>query len=107
MKDLGGLMRQAQQMQAKLVEAQARMEALQAEGQSGAGLVKVTLTGKGELKTNAIDPTLAVADEVEILEDLIKAAHEDARKKLDALRQSEEKGLMGGLGLPPGFKMPF
>ncbi|MCU0882557.1 MAG: YbaB/EbfC family nucleoid-associated protein [Hyphomonadaceae bacterium] len=107
MKDIGGLMKSMQQMQAKVADAQKKMEDLQAEGQSGAGMVKLTLTGDGRLAAIAIDPSLMVAGEQEILEDLIKAAFEDGRKKIEAARAGMEKDLMGGLPLPPGFKMPF
>jgi nucleoid-associated protein EbfC len=107
MRDIGGLMKTMQQMQTKVAEAQKRMEKLEAEGAAGAGMVKVSITGEGKMTAIAIDPSLCVAEDVEILEDLIKAAFEDARKKLDAQRQAMEKDLMGGLPLPAGFKMPF
>jgi nucleoid-associated protein EbfC len=107
MKDIGGLMKSMQQMQAKVADAQKKMEELQAEGQAGAGLVKIALTGDGKLASITIDPSLMVEGDQEILEDLIKAAFEDARKKIDGLRSGMEKDLMGGLPLPPGFKMPF
>ena len=107
MKDIGGLMKTMQQMQMKVADTQKKMEQLQADGQSGAGLVKVSLHGENKLTSISIDKSLMVADEVEILEDLIKAAFEDARKKLDDTRKSMEKDLMGGFNLPPGFKMPF
>lgn len=107
MRNIGDLMKQMQGLQAKVGDAQKRIEALESEGSAGAGMVKVTLTGGGALRAISIDPALLVADEGEILEDLIKAAHEDARKKVEERRQQEEKSLMGGLGLPPGFKMPF
>jgi nucleoid-associated protein EbfC len=96
MKDLGGLMKTMQQMQSKIGDAQKRMEKIEAEGSAGAGMVKITT-----------DPTLCVPEDVEILEDLVKAAYEDARKKVEAQRGDMEKDLMGGLPLPPGFKMPF
>jgi nucleoid-associated protein EbfC len=107
MKDLGGLMKTMQQMQSKVADAQKKIERLEVEGTSGAGMVKLTLSGDGKLLAIAIDPAMMVADETEILEDLIKAAHEDARRKMDGERASMEKDLMGGLPLPPGFKMPF
>lgn len=107
MKDIGGLMKTMQQMQMKVADTQKKMEQLQAEGQSGAGLVKVSLQGENKLLNITIDKSLIVPDDVEILEDLIKAAFEDGRKKLDETRKSMEKDLMGGLNLPPGFKMPF
>lgn len=107
MKDIGGLMKSMQAMQLKVAETQKKMETLTADGQSGGGLVKLSLQGENKLSSISIDPSLMVADEVEILEDLIKAAFEDARKKLDENRKGMEKDLMGGLNLPPGFKMPF
>jgi nucleoid-associated protein EbfC len=107
MKDIGGLMKSMQQMQAKVADAQKKMETIEAEGQSGAGMVKITVTGDGRLSAITIDPSLMAEGEQEILEDLIKAAFEDARKKIEAMRSSMEKDLMGGLPLPPGFKMPF
>jgi nucleoid-associated protein EbfC len=107
MKDIGGLMKSMQQMQAKVADAQKKMEELTAEGQAGAGMVKVTLSGDGRLVSVVIDPSLMVAGEQEILEDLLKAAFEDGRKKIEAGRAGMEKGLMDGLPLPPGFKLPF
>lgn len=107
MKDMGGLMKTMQAMQMKVADAQKKMNQQEAEGQSGAGMVKVKLQGENSLVSIAIDPSLMVAEDVEILEDLIKAAFEDARKKLDEARKGMEKDLMGGLSLPPGFKMPF
>ncbi|MBN8647809.1 MAG: YbaB/EbfC family nucleoid-associated protein [Caulobacterales bacterium] len=107
MKDIGGLMKSMQAMQLKVAETQKKMETLTADGQSGGGLVKLSLQGENKLTDISIDKSLMVADDVEILEDLIKAAFEDARKKLDENRKGMEKDLMGGLNLPPGFKMPF
>jgi nucleoid-associated protein EbfC len=107
MKDIGGLMKSMQQMQMKVADTQKKMEALSADGQSGAGLVKLSLQGDNRLVSISIDPSLLVPEDVEILEDLIKAAFEDGRKKLDEERKGMEKDLMGGLNLPPGFKMPF
>lgn len=107
MRDMGGLMKAMQQMQSKMADTQKSMERLEAEGQSGAGMVKITLGGDGRMRGIAIDPSLMVEGEGEILEDLIKAAFEDARRKVEEQRQVLEKDLMGGLPLPPGFKMPF
>ena len=107
MKDLGGLMKTMQQMQSKVADAHKKMEKIEAEGSAGAGMVKVTSNGEGKLLAISIDPSLCVPEDVEILEDLIKAAFEDARKKVEASRAALEKYLMGGLPLPPGFKMPF
>lgn len=107
MKDIGGLMKSMQAMQVKVAETQKKMESLTADGQSGGGLVKLSLQGENKLTDISIDKSLLAPDDVEILEDLIKAAFEDARKKLDENRKGMEKDLMGGLNLPPGFKMPF
>jgi DNA-binding YbaB/EbfC family protein len=107
MKDISQIMRQAQQMQAKINEAQKKLEAMEVEGSAGGGMVKVTLSGKNALNRLAIDPSLMVAGEQEILEDLVKAAHDDARRKLEDAQNEEMKGLSGGLGILPGFKMPF
>ena len=107
MKDISQIMRQAQQMQAKINEAQKKLEAMEVDGSSGGGMVKLRITGKNALVSISIDPSLLVADEREILEDLIKAAHDDARRKLEDSQNEEMKGLSGGLGILPGFKMPF
>ncbi|MFN3464797.1 MAG: YbaB/EbfC family nucleoid-associated protein [Terricaulis sp.] len=107
MKDISQIMRQAQQMQAKINEAQKKLEAMEVEGSSGGGMVKLRITGKNALLSISIDPSLMVADDREILEDLIKAAHDDARRKLEDAQNEEMKGLSGGLGILPGFKMPF
>jgi DNA-binding YbaB/EbfC family protein len=107
MKNLAGLMKQASQMQAKMQEMQARLEAMEVEGESGAGMVRLTLTGRGEMKGVKIDPKLADPAEMEMLEDLIVAAHADAKRKLDAAAQEEMAKVTGGLQLPPGMKLPF
>ena len=106
MKDISQIMRQAQQMQAKIAEAQKKLEALEVEGSAGGGRVKVTLSGKNAMVGLVIDPSL-MSDDREILEDLVKAAHDDARRKLEEAQNEEMKGLSGGLGILPGFKMPF
>lgn len=107
MKDLSQIMRQAQQMQAKINEAQKKLEAMEVEGSAGGGLVKLRISGKNALLALSIDPSLMVPGEQEILEDLVKAAHDDARRKLEDAQNEEMKGLSGGLGILPGFKMPF
>lgn len=107
MKDISQIMRQAQAMQAKIAEAQKKLEAMEVEGSAGGGLVKVRISGKTALLGLSIDPSLMAPGEQEILEDLIKAAHEDARRKLEEAQNDEMKGLSGGLGMLPGFKMPF
>lgn len=108
MKDLSDIMRQAQQMQQRLAEAQEKMELLTAEGSSGAGMVKVTLKGKGELASLTIDPSILNPNDKEIIEDLVKAAHADARRRLDESMAEMMKQATGGLGgMLPGFKLPF
>ncbi|WP_298216342.1 YbaB/EbfC family nucleoid-associated protein [Acidocella sp.] len=107
MKNIAGLMKQAQQMQQKMADMQARLEAAEMEGVAGAGLVRVVLSGKGALKSVKIDPKLIDPAETEMLEDLIIAAHADAKARLDAMMEAETKNAMGGLPLPPGLKLPF
>jgi nucleoid-associated protein EbfC len=107
MKNLGQMMKQAQQMQAKMAELQQRLGELEVSGQSAGGMVQATLTGKGELRRLKIDPSLAKADEVEVLEDLVVAAVNDARQRADAMVAEEMSKLTGGLQLPPGMKLPF
>ena len=108
MKDLSDIMRQAQQMQQRLQEAQEKMELITAEGSSGAGMVKVTLKGKGELASLSIYPSLLTPGDKEMVEDLVKAAHSDARRKLEEAMAEAMKNATGGLGgMLPGFKLPF
>jgi len=107
MKNLGGLMKQAAQMQAKMQEMQAKLETAQVTGEAGAGMVRVTLNGKGEMKGVKLDPRLADPSDTETLEDLIMAAHRDAKQKIDAQMADEMQKLTGGLQLPPGMKLPF
>jgi hypothetical protein len=107
MKNIMGLMKQAEQMQQKMAEMQARLDAAEVEGVSGAGLVRLTLSGKGALKRVKIDPKIADPAETEMLEDLLLAAHADAKTKLDAMMESEMKNATGGLNLPAGLKLPF
>ncbi len=105
MKDIMGMMKQVGQMQARLKEVQDELARAEIDGQSGGGLVKVTLDGKGEMKRVAIDPSLMKVDEIEILEDLIVAAASDARSKADAAMQAKMAEVTGGLPLPPGMKL--
>ena len=107
MKNLAGLMKQAQQMQQKMQDMQTMLESLEIEGQSGAGLVRLTLSGKGALKRVAIDPKLLATEEAETLNDLLIAAHADARTKLDAVSAAEMQKATGGISLPEGMKLPF
>ncbi len=107
MKDLAKIMQQAQQMQARMQEAQAKIEATEADGVAGAGLVRVRLRGKGDLVKLTIDKSL-MGDEPELLEDLIRAAHADARKRLDEAMEDAMKSATAGFGgMMPGFKLPF
>ena len=101
------MMAKAQAMQKKMEEVQQRAGEIEVEGQAGGGVVKVVMTCKGEMRSVTIDPSLVVADEKDMLEDLIKAACNDARAKADAKMAEETQGAMGGMGLPPGFKLPF
>jgi nucleoid-associated protein EbfC len=107
MKNIGQMMKQAQEMQAKMAEMQERLGDLAVSGQSGAGMVTATLNGRGELKALKIDPKLVDPADVEMLEDLIVAAFNDGKGKVEAAVQSETAKLMGGLKLPPGMKLPF
>jgi DNA-binding YbaB/EbfC family protein len=103
MKNFAGMMKQAQELQSRMAEMQAEMERTRVEGQSGGGLVVLTLNGKGELVGVKIDASLLKPDEVEILEDLIVAAHTDAKAKVERLLQEKMQSLTGGLPLPPGL----
>ncbi|MEN3930119.1 YbaB/EbfC family nucleoid-associated protein [Microvirga sp. W0021] len=105
MRDMMGLMKQAQAMQKKMQDMQAEIEQMTVEGTSGGGAVKVTLSVKGDMKGIAIDPTLMVPDEKEILEDLIVAAMADARTKAERIMQERMADVTGGLQLPPGMKL--
>jgi nucleoid-associated protein EbfC len=107
MPDMFGLMNQAQAMQAKMQEIHAELERIEVEGQAGGGMVRVTMTAKGQMKGLAIDDQLLKADEKVILEDLIVVAHEDARKKAERVMEEKMKGVTAGLALPPGMKLPF
>ena len=107
MKDLLGLMSKAKEMQAKFEALQQEIAAIEATGQAGGGLVKATLSGKFELRSLKIDTTLMRPDEGEILEDLIIAAHNDAKAKVEAAMQEKTRELTAGMPLPPGMKLPF
>ena len=107
MKDIGDIMKQAAGLQSKMQEMQEKIAGMEVEGQAGAGLVKVVMNGKGYAKSVAIDPSLLVADEGEVLEDLMTAAINDAKSKLETQSAEEMQSLTAGLPLPPGFKMPF
>jgi hypothetical protein len=105
MPDMMGLMKQAQAMQTKMQEMQAELERLEIDGQSGGGLVRVTLSAKGQMKGLSIDPSLLAPSDKEMLEDLILAAHEDARKKAERVMEEKMKEVTAGLPLPPGMKL--
>lgn len=106
MKNISDLMKQAGELQSKMTEMQSAMDEIEIEGVSGGGMVRVTLSGKGQMRGLKIDPEIA-RDDIEILEDLIVAAHNDAKSKSEIRMQEEMQKLTGGLALPPGFKMPF
>lgn len=107
MKNLAGLMKQASQMQAKMTEMQAKLEAMEIEGSAGAGMVTVTLSGKGDMKRVKVDPKLADPAEMEMLEDLVVAAHADAKRQIEAAMAQEMEKVTGGMQLPGGMKLPF
>ena len=107
MNNLGKMMKQAQEMQAKMGEMQAALEAVEIDGASGGGLVTATLTGKGELRRLKIDPTLVDPSDIGVLEDLVIAAVNDAKRKVEANAAEEMKKVTGGLQLPPGLSLPF
>nr|WP_210283950.1 YbaB/EbfC family nucleoid-associated protein [Aureimonas phyllosphaerae] len=102
-----GMMKQAKAMQEKMQGLQAEIAETTASGQAGGGVVSVTLKGTGELVAVELDPSLLKADEKDILEDLLVAAHADAKRKLDAVIQDKTQALTAGLPLPPGMKLPF
>jgi DNA-binding YbaB/EbfC family protein len=103
---IGHLMKQAQQMQDNMKKMQAQLAEIEVDGQSGAGLVKVTVTCKNEVRKLSIDPSL-LADDKDMLEDLVIAALNDALRKAEAMSTEKMSGLTSGLPLPPGFKLPF
>jgi nucleoid-associated protein EbfC len=107
MKDISQIMRQAQAMQAKIAEAQKKVEQLEVEGSAGGGMVKVRLSGKHLMLGLTINPELLKPEEAEIVEDLVKAAYEDARRRLDEAQQDALKDATSGMGMMPGFKLPF
>ncbi|MGB0683916.1 MAG: YbaB/EbfC family nucleoid-associated protein [Magnetovibrionaceae bacterium] len=107
MKNLGQMMKQAQQLQTKMAEMQDQMAEMEVSGEAGAGMVRVTLNGKSEVKRVKIDPTLFNGDDVEVVEDLIVAAFTDAKTKVEVEMKDRMAELTGGLPLPEGFKLPF
>lgn len=107
MKNLGNMMKQAQQMQQRMAEMQQALEGIEVTGAAGGGMVQVTLNGKGAMRRVRIDPKLVDPADVGMLEDLILAAANDAKAKVEAHVQEEMQKLTGGLQLPPGFKLPI
>ena len=107
MSDFMGLMKKAAEMQSKMQEMQAELDHIEVAGTSGGGMVTVKLSAKGELKGVTIDDSLLKPAEKEILEDLLVAAHADARRKAEAVMEDKMKSLTGGLALPGGLKLPF
>jgi DNA-binding YbaB/EbfC family protein len=105
MKNFTQMMKQAQELQGRMAEMQAEMERTTVEGRSGGGMVTVTLNGKGDMAGVKIDPSLVKPEEAEILEDLIVAAHADAKSKVEEAMKDKMKALTGGLPLPPGLKL--
>jgi len=107
MGDLMGMMKQAKELQDKMQQVQEEVAALEVEGAAGAGLVKVVMDGKGNMKSLSIDPSLLKPEESEILEDLIVTASNHARGQAESALAERMQDLTGGLGLPPGLKLPF
>ena len=105
--DMGKMMKAAQEMQSKMAATTEELHKIMVTGESGAGLVKATCTAKGELTALSIDPSIFNADDKEVVEDLILAAHNDAKTKLEATMQQKTQELTAGLPIPPGMKLPF
>jgi DNA-binding YbaB/EbfC family protein len=107
MKNLGQMMKQAQEMQTRMQQMQDALAEVEVTGQSGAGMVNVTLNGKGEMKRLKLDKSVVDPEDVEVIEDLIMAAFNDAKLKVEQHVAEETQKLMGGMKLPPGIKLPF
>lgn len=107
MKNLGQMLKQAQAMQARMAELQSQLEQVEMTGGAGGGMVSVTVNGKGEARQVKVDSSLVDPEEIEVLEDLIVAAFNDAKAKVDAHVAEEMSKLTGGLNLPGGMKLPF
>jgi len=105
MPNFSNMMKQAQELQGKMQQMQGELDTLECNGTSGAGLITVTLNGKGDMTGLKIDPSMIKPDEAEILEDLIIAAHTDAKSKMEAMLQDKMKDITGGLPIPPGMKL--
>jgi nucleoid-associated protein EbfC len=107
MKNLTDIMKQVQSMQSRMGDMQTKLANMSVTGQSGAGLVKVTMSGKAQVTNIAIDPSLLKPEEKDILEDLLIAALNDAKAKVETVAAEEMKAVTGGMALPPGFNLPF
>ena len=107
MKNLGQMMKKAQEVQSRMAEMQERLAQTEVEGISGAGMIKLTMNGKGEMKGLKIDPRIFDGEEAEVVEDLIVAAHADAKAKVETAVKDEMAKLTGGMPLPDGLKLPF
>lgn len=107
MKNLGNMMRQAQEVQQKLAQMQAALAEVELHGEAGGGLVKVVLSGRGEARKITLDPKVVDPADVATLEDLLIVAYNDARRKIEAHVEGETQKIMGGMALPPGIKLPF
>ena len=107
MKDIMGLMKQAKEMQSKMENMQNELAEMEVEGSAGGDMVKVVMNGNGNMSSVTIDPSLLSEDETDIVEDLVMAAHNDAKAKLDAAKAEKTQELTSGLPLPPGMKLPF
>ena len=107
MKNLGQMMKQAQEMQSKMTEMQDKLSEMEVTGSSGAGMIEITLTGKSDVRTVKIDPSLIDPNDPEVLEDLIVAAFNDAKSKVEVKVSEKMSEMTGGLQLPSGFKLPF
>ncbi len=107
MKNIGNMLKQAQQMQSKMQEMQEKLSELEIDGQAGGGMVQVTLNGRGEMKAVKLDKSIVDPEEIDVLEDLLVAAYGDAKAKVEAKISEETQEMMGGLKLPPGMKLPF
>ncbi|SRR6056297_662391 len=107
MKNLGNIMKQAQNLQARMGEIQEELRDLEIEGQAGGGMVKAVLNGKGEMRSLKLDPAIVDRDDIGVLEDLVVAAVNDARAKVETASQEKMAELTQGLPLPPGMKLPF
>jgi DNA-binding YbaB/EbfC family protein len=107
MNNLGQMMKQAQEMQSKMTEMQDKLSEMEVTGSSGAGMIEITLTGKSDVRTVKIDPSLIDPNDPEVLEDLIVAAFNDAKSKVEVKVSEKMSEMTGGLQLPPGFKLPF